>query len=144
LKIVAPILLFLFSICGFSQEWKGTYTESVASSVEEQKPIILVFAGSDWCAPCIKLDKNIWQSEEFKFYSKENYILYKADFPRKKANQLSENKTKQNASLAERFNPKGHFPLVVVLNSEEKILGKMGYKKLSPTAYISLLNNCLN
>ena len=143
LKIVAPILLFLFLVCTFAQDWKETYVEAVATSLDENKPIVLVFAGSDWCAPCIKLDKSIWQSEEFITYSKENYILYKADFPRKKANQLPANLTKENAALADRFNPKGHFPLVVVLDDEEKVLGKMGYKKATPEDYISLLNNCL-
>lgn len=143
MKIVAPILLFLFSICTFGQDWKETYAKAVVSAKDESKPIVLVFAGSDWCAPCIKLDKSIWQSEEFKTYSKENYILYKADFPRKKANQLSANLAEQNAALADRFNPKGHFPLVVVLNSEEMVLGKMDYKNAAPKDYISLLNNCL-
>ncbi|TMM53140.1 thioredoxin family protein [Maribacter algarum] len=143
MKIVAPILFFFFSICTFAQDWEDTYAETVATSVDQNKPIVLVFAGSDWCAPCIKLDKTIWQSEEFKTYSKENYILYKADFPRKKANQLSAEMAQQHALLAERFNPKGHFPLVVVLNQEEKVLGKMGYKKTTPEDYISLLNNCL-
>lgn len=143
LKVVAPILLFLVSVCTYAQDWQETYAEAVASSKEENKPIVLVFAGSDWCAPCIKLDKTIWQSNEFKTYAKENYMLYKADFPRKKANQLLANLIEQNAVLADRFNPKGHFPLVVVLNSDEKVLGKMGYKKATPQDYISLLNNCL-
>jgi len=99
-----------------------------------------VFAGSDWCAPCIKLERNIWQSSEFKTYAKNHYVLYKADFPRKKANQLSEELTKQNAELAERLNSKGHFPLIVILDSNDRVLGKTGYKKLNPDAYISLLN----
>jgi thioredoxin-related protein len=143
LKIVAPILIFLFSICSFAQDWKENYDDALVSSSSGGKPIILVFAGSDWCAPCIKLEKTIWQSEEFIVYSKENFILYKADFPRKRANRLSENLKQQNAALAKRFNSKGHFPLVVILNSEEKVLGEMGYKKITPTAYISLLNNCI-
>ncbi len=143
MKIVAPILFFFFSVCTFAQDWKETYAEAVASSLDENKPIILVFAGSDWCAPCIKLDRSIWQSDEFKSYSKENYVLYKADFPRKKANRLSDHLTEQNATLADRYNPQGHFPLVIVLNHEEKVLGKLGYKKATPENYISLLNNCL-
>ena len=48
----------------------------------------MVFSGSDWCAPCIKLDKAVWQSEEFKKEAETNWVIYKADFPKKKANQL--------------------------------------------------------
>lgn len=143
MKIVAPILLFFFSVFAFAQDWSSTYVDALASASDEKKPLILVFAGSDWCAPCIKLDKFIWQSEEFKAYSKENYILYKADFPRKKVNRLSGELTKQNTILADRFNPKGHFPLVVVLNHKEEVLEKVGYKNVAPQDYISLLNNSL-
>ena len=41
-------------------------TVNAATLTIEDKNIIIVFSGSDWCAPCIKLDKNIWQSDAFK------------------------------------------------------------------------------
>lgn len=110
---------------------------------EKDKPLILVFAGSDWCGPCIKLDKNVWQSEEFKKYSKENYILYKADFPRKKANKLSKTIAVKNDELAEKYNSQGHFPLVLVLDNNGNVLGKTGYVKGTPTTYIAHLNTFL-
>ncbi len=125
LKIFASIVAFLFSLFAFSQDWKASYTEALTCSGDENKPIILVFAGSDWCAPCIKLEKNIWQSETFQTYAAANYILYKADFPRRKANALSAKLAEQNAKLADRFNAKGYFPLVVVLDPQEHVLYKM-------------------
>ena len=124
----------------FSQDWQPTYAEALACAKQNDRPLILVFSGSDWCAPCIKLDRSIWQSENFKSYSKDNYVLYRADFPRKKNNTLSKELIRQNNQLADKFNPKGHFPLVVILNADEKVLGTTGYKKTTPTAYISLLN----
>jgi len=141
LKNIVSIFLFLFSVCAFSQDWQPSYAEALACASDENKPIILVFSGSDWCAPCIKLDKTIWQSAQFKAYAKEHYVLYRADFPRKKANRLSDDLISQNNVLADKFNAKGYFPLVVVLNSQQKILGTTGYKKLAPEAYISLLNS---
>lgn len=133
------VVLFTFSVS--AQEWKETFSEAITSSANENKPIVLVFAGSDWCAPCIKLERDIWQSEEFIAFSNENYILYKADFPRKKNNQLPVSIANQNKILAEKYNPKGYFPIVVLLNSEEKVLGETGYKKITPNQYISLLNS---
>ncbi len=123
-----------------AQNWKSSYEEALSISKAKNKPIVLVFAGSDWCAPCIKLERNIWQSEAFVSYSNEHYVLYKADFPRKKANQLAADVKEQNNKLAETYNPNGHFPLVVLLDSNETVLGNTGYKKLSPDQYISLLN----
>jgi len=127
----------------FGQEWQTSYSEALSCAKDQNKPIILVFSGSDWCAPCIKLDKEIWQSTEFKSYSKENYILYKADFPRKKSNKLAASIERQNKSLAESFNPKGYFPLVVVLSKNEKLHGQTAYKKIAPDEYITHLNSFL-
>lgn len=141
MKIATYICAFLFSVSAFAQDWQKSYSEAVTRSKNESKPIILVFAGSDWCAPCIKLDRRIWQSDDFKIYAKENYVLYKADFPRKKANRLSQDKIDQNTVLADKFNPQGHFPLVVILDDNEKVLGVTGYKKVSPKEYIALLNS---
>ena len=62
------------------------------------------------------------------------------DFPRKKKNALSDAQTAANALLAEAYNPKGNFPLVVVLDAAGKVLGKTGYKKTSSEKYIASLN----
>lgn len=136
-----PLMVLFFPIFLVAQNWETSYNNALIKSKEENKPIILVFAGSDWCAPCILLDNQIWQSEEFKDFSKENYVLYKADFPRKKANKLKMDLALQNGELAKRYNPKGYFPLVVVLNQDESILGTTGYKRKEPKAYIRLLNS---
>lgn len=142
-NILAIVFLFCMT-CVSGQNWHKNYAEAVAASHKSHKPIILVFSGSDWCAPCIKLDKDIWRSEAFKAYASEHYELYRADFPRRKANVLSDEITKENKILAEKYNDKGFFPLVVVINSEDKVVGKTGYKKVTPTAYISILNAFLD
>lgn len=123
----------------FAQDWVAHYGEALEMA-KEGRPLILVFSGSDWCTPCIKLDRNIWRSEVFKAYAKENYVLYKADFPRKKINGLSEEKIKENRALAEKYNPKGHFPLILVLDGKALVLGSTGYHNWSPEEYIAYLN----
>jgi thiol-disulfide isomerase/thioredoxin len=111
---------------------------------EYKKPIILVFQGSDWCAPCIKLDHEVWSTPTFQKYAAENYVMLQADFPRKKTNQLSEQQSLANKLLAEKYNQKGIFPLVVVLNADGKELGQTSYKRLAPKEYIRELNRYLN
>ena len=140
MKKIIFAALFLFSVVVFSQDWQPTYEEALDCAKKNDRPLLLVFSGSDWCAPCIKLDTSIWQSEDFKVYAKDNYVLYRADFPRKKENQLSKELTNQNNQLAERFNSKGHFPLVVILNKEEEVLGTTGYKKARPEEYVDHIN----
>ena len=93
-----------------------------------------------WCAPCIKLDREIWSTDAFKKYANENYVMLKADFPRKKKNTLSETQTKANGLLAEKYNKQGFFPFVVILDSNGKVLGESSYKKTTPENYIKELN----
>ncbi|MGB5369077.1 MAG: thioredoxin family protein [Flavobacteriaceae bacterium] len=137
------IVMFSLSICASAQDWQPEYALALTKAETTKKPLILVFAGTDWCAPCIKLDREVWQSETFKGYAKDHYVLYRADFPRKKSNQLSQELSLSNNVLAERFNPQGHFPLVIVIDSKEQVLGSTGYQKLPPEQYISLLNSFL-
>lgn len=141
MKKIIFIISFLVPITMFSQNWKSNFEEAKAEAMKQEKNILLVFSGSDWCAPCIKLDKNIWQSEEFKKYSDQNYILYKADFPKKKANQLSDKLKNQNNELAEKYNQNGNYPLVVLLDKNGKVLGMTGYKNVSPNDYLEILKS---
>lgn len=123
-----------------AQEWQTDINNSKEIASKNNQKIILVFQGSDWCAPCIKLDKKIWKSPVFKAYAKEHFIMLKADFPRRKKNKLAKEQQEKNGFLAEKYNPQGIFPLVVVLDKDGVILGTTGYnKKMSPEKYIELL-----
>nr|MBP8157622.1 thioredoxin family protein [Flavobacterium sp.] len=62
----------------FAQNWTTNLEEAKATAAKENKNILLVFSGSDWCAPCIKLDKNVWQSTEFKTYADGKFVLLRA------------------------------------------------------------------
>ncbi|MEM6892224.1 MAG: thioredoxin family protein [Bacteroidota bacterium] len=143
LSIVGCLLFFTVQFT-FSQEWKNDFSEALTIAQGQNKPIILVFSGSDWCAPCIRFKSKIFDSNDFLEYAEQHYVLYNADFPRKKKNMLAEDKMNVNKSLAERFNPKGYFPLVVILNEEEKVLGVTGFdSKKSIQEYIRLFNGFL-
>jgi thioredoxin-related protein len=140
-NILLISLVVFFSVNAYSQNWIADLEESKKLAVVGNKKIILVFQGSDWCAPCINLDKKIWNSEEFKEYAKNNYVMLRADFPRKKKNALSEIQQKKNNGLAELYNKNGYFPFVVILDKSGKKLGEMGYLKISPNEYINKINS---
>lgn len=142
MKTLTSTLILLFCLVGGvnAQNWMTDFEKANSVAKAENKPIILVFQGSDWCAPCIKLDKEIWSSETFKAYAEKHYVMVKADFPRRKANALSEELQKQNNQLAEKYNLNGYFPFVVVLDSSGKKVGETGYKKITPQEYIKLIN----
>lgn len=136
--ILLVVLLNLSTI--YAQEWQTDFEKAKNTASTEDKPIILVFQGSDWCAPCIKLDRQVWSTTAFKEYASEHYVMLQADFPRKRENSLSETQAKANAKLAETYNKNGIFPFVVVLDANGNVLGKTGYKKTTPEQYIKELN----
>jgi thioredoxin-related protein len=141
--IIAIVLLLNFNLT-IAQEWVTDFSKAKQLATNENKPIVLVFQGSDWCAPCIKLEREVWSTVSFKDYAKKNYIMLQADFPRKKNNALSETQAKANAMLAETYNKSGIFPFVVVLDNKGKVLGETGYKKTTPKAYIEEINSFIN
>lgn len=132
-------MFFMMSLA-YSQDWKINLNEAKKIAQDNNQKIVLVFSGSDWCAPCIKMEKEIWSTQVFKNYAKDNYVMLKADFPRRKKNALSETQQNHNNKLAELYNKNGFFPLVVVLDNQGKVLGKTGYKKTTPESFIKGLN----
>ncbi len=140
-RTIALLLIVLGIHCAQAQEWQTDLTQAEKIAANENKPIILVFQGSDWCAPCIKLDREIWSTDTFKKYSKDHFVMLKADFPRNGKNALEPEQQEKNNKLAETYNKEGYFPLVVVLNKDGKVLGKTGYKHISPEEYIKTLNS---
>ena len=138
------LLISLFIITAFSassQNWLTDLEEAKHEATKFNQKIILVFQGSDWCAPCIKLEREIWSSEEFISYAKDNFIMLKADFPRKKKNALPKAQQEKNNDLAEAYNKNGYFPFVVILDKAGKVIGETGYLKISPKEYVDHINS---
>ena len=126
------IILFLFiGTIGYSQNWKTNFEEAKIEATKENKNILLVFSGSDWCAPCMKLENVVWKSDAFQAEAAKSWVVYKADFPKKKANQLP----------ADKYNKNGSFPLVVLLDKTGKIIGMTGFKNVSAVDYIALIHS---
>jgi thioredoxin-related protein len=139
-KYWSILLLFIVTF-GYSQNWKTNFEEAKKEAVTQNKNILLVFSGSDWCAPCIKLDNVVWKSQDFKLESEKCWVIYKADFPKKKANQLSPELTEINNKLAEKYNNNGSFPLVILLDKTAKVIGMTGFKNISAADYIQLIHS---
>jgi len=135
------LLFLLLSSIGFAQNWQTNFDDAKAQALKENKNILLVFSGSDWCAPCIRLDNVVWKSEAFKNESDKNWVIYKADFPKKKTNQLTAEQAENNKKLAEKYNRNGSFPLVILLNKNEELIGMTGFKNISASDYIHLLHS---
>ncbi|HVX26363.1 MAG TPA: thioredoxin family protein [Parafilimonas sp.] len=116
--------VLLSSILFLSTTWQTDFEKAKAEAKTENKFILLNFSGSDWCGPCIRLRKEIFDSEVFTKYADENLVLVNADFPRLKKNMLSREQQKQNDALADKYNSDGAFPLTLLLDSNGKVIKK--------------------
>ncbi len=138
-------LAFLFFILSvslnlLSQESVSNFEEAQKKAKENHKRILIVFEGSDWCAPCMKLEKEILSTPSFKNLAQKEFIIVKADFPRSKKNKQSKEVQANNKALAEKYNTEGYFPYIAILDSNAQLIGSKGYKKTSPEEYFNELN----
>ncbi len=118
--------------------WLTDFQTAQAEAKAGQKLLLVDFTGSDWCPWCIRLNREVFSQPEFEEFAKGNLVLLTVDFPR--AKPLSDEVRKQNEELAQRFSISG-FPTVVVLNSEGKQVGLLGYLPGGPKAFISALKD---
>ncbi len=117
--------------------WDDDYDKALAQAKAEKKMVLLDFTGSDWCGWCIKLDKEVFSKPEFKSYAKDNLVLVEVDFPHGK--RQTKKLKDQNEKLQKEHGIKG-FPTIVVLNSEGKKTGELGYMEGGPKAFIAELD----
>lgn len=140
-SIIIFTISFVFSLSLNAQNWQTNFEKSKTLALKNNQPIILVFQGSDWCAPCIKLEKEIWSTETFKNYAEKNVVMLKADFPKRSKNAIDKTQQDHNNALAAQYNKQGYFPYVVVLDHNGKVLGTTGYTKTSPEQFITKLES---
>ena len=118
-------------------QWETDMERAQKNAREQHKAILLNFSGSDWCAPCIKMHKDIFESASFSAWANQYLIMVNADFPREKKRQLPAAIQQQNNRLADTYNAQGIFPLTVLINENGKVIASWeGNPKLSPEAFI--------
>jgi len=125
-------------------EWHSDFESAKNEAGENGKYVMLYFSGSDWCKPCIQLNKNILDTETFSEYARGNFVPVKLDFPKMKKNKLSKKKVIHNETLAEKYNPNGVFPLLVFLDTNEEMIGFTGFTDVSPHAYVSIIEKIIH
>jgi thioredoxin-related protein len=118
-------------------DWMTDLPKAQAQAKAENKMVLIDFTGSDWCGWCIKLDKEVFSTPEFKKYAKDNLVLVEIDFPRRKE-QSAETK-KANAELAKKYKVRG-YPTIIVLDGEGKQIGELGYMAGGPKVFTAELD----
>lgn len=134
----ASCLIIVFFCLGLYAPIKAqiltSQEEAIERSKKEQKAILLIFSGSDWCQPCIRFEKQILQDERFLAFAKAELILLQCDFPQR--GSLPADLLAQNEQLAERFNPEGSFPKLLLLSDNLTVRAPLTYQNQGTEAFI--------
>ncbi len=149
--VVRPLTLTLFGLlaagrAGAQQPapaWTSDLTAALAQAKASQKPVLIVFSGSDWCKPCIMLKQEVFDQPEFAQYAKDKFVLARFDFPRNKKNRLPAAQTKLNEQAAAQLNREGAFPAVVLLSPTGQVLARSGYRPGGVGAFDTYLSQVL-
>jgi len=101
---------------GFTEDAK----EAIARAVEQDKDIIFLFTGSDWCPPCKKLEEEVLSEKDFLFEVSKDYVLVKFDFP--KSVEQPKEIAQQNKEYGSKFGVNS-YPTLVLTDKYLKLSG---------------------
>jgi len=151
LKTVLLILSFFLATTVFSQqpatlEWSTNYDDILNQAKLQKKPVLLFFHGSDWCPPCIKMQKEVFYNMDFIDFASEKILFLNVDFPYK--NKLSDNQLKHNNQLKKKFGLPDEFtqgyPQVIIINQNAKVLyQEKGYNSEGTAKLIGVINKAV-
>jgi len=140
LNVLSVGLLLSLSLSSWAQELHDPQ-KAFQVSTDTRRPVLLIFSGSDWCAPCIRFEKSILSGETFQAYAKEHLVILKADFPQRK--KLPKEQVAQNQTLAEKYNPQGLFPHMVLLPSADASPLTLQFNDQTTDEFIAEINAAL-
>lgn len=130
MKYSIALLSIILSLNGFAQQkeltWYKDVNKAINVSVQQEKPILFFFTGSDWCGWCIRLQKAVFSKPEFKSWATKNVVLVELDFPRR--TKLPVKLEKQNRELQQLFGVRGYPTIWFVTVQQEE--GKINFNKL--------------
>lgn len=125
-----------------SLDWHVGLPAALQLAKAQNKCVLMLFDGSDWCPASAWVYHNILSKDDFKAYAQEHLVLVLVDFPKHlpQSNELK----KANWKLSEKFNIHS-YPTFVLLNSDGKRLGgTLGTQLISPKAFINKLEKFRN
>lgn len=143
----ALAVVLFFTACGFglnqaaasSDAWTENYESAKQTASESQKQVLLNFTGSDWCPPCMAMERNVLNEKAFLEGVEESIVLVTLDFPRRKAQE--ESIKERNQGLAQSYGVRG-FPTFILLDAEgNEIRRTVGARHNNPEAFLNWVKN---
>lgn len=75
------VALFATAVAKTPNGWVDDVEAAFVQAENENKKLLLLFTGSDYCPPCIVMDKKVFSKEEFVSKATKDFVLVFIDFP---------------------------------------------------------------
>ena len=146
--VIAATICFLCACAAPApQPLRSVYSLSdvqaeLGRAAQEHKQLMIKFVGSTWCAPCHRLEENVFATAAFRKAS-ARYRIVTADYP--PLEERTDDKIQANPQLAKLMVIKEHydvpgFPTTIILSADGKVRAKVvGHSTDSTSAYIARL-----
>lgn len=136
----APVSATAAAVAVPEANWLTDFEAAKATARTENKPLLVDFTGSDWCPPCMMLEKQVFSQPEFATYAARKLVLVRVDFPRRKP--LPAAQQAANDQLAQRYGIRG-FPTILVMNADGSVKGQLGYAFSGAAGYVEKIEDLL-
>ncbi|MCL1910052.1 MAG: ATP-binding protein [Kiritimatiellaeota bacterium] len=124
-------------------EWTQEYEAAKELAKEKNLPMFLNFTGSDWCGWCMLMDRQVFSTQDWKKYAKENLVLVTIDFPQNKA-LVPAKYVDRNKALQTAHKVSGYPTYVVLAADGTKTLGRLGAsREATPQTFIASVDALL-
>ena len=117
--------------------WLTDFEAAQAQAVDQGKDLLVDFTGSDWCLWCMRLEKEVFETDAFEDAIEQQFVLVKLDFPRD-TSKLSEETAAQNERLKSIY-PVPGFPTVYLLDAQGRPYAQTGYREGGGEVYMKHL-----
>ena len=105
--------------------WLTDVDAAKARLMAENKPLLLLFTGSDWSPAGQLLNQDVFNQPDFQAYAETNLILLVADFPRRRV--VPPEQAKVNAALAKEYHVE-FLPTIILLDARGQEVVRLAYR----------------
>jgi len=120
--------------------WLTSYEAALDAAQAQNKPVLTVFTGSDWCPHCRTLEEQVLHTETFKAWADGRVVLLMIDLP-KQGISAEERAVRSRVCITHHVRT---FPSVLLIDPDGgRIAAQTGYVGQSADAWVATMSGHL-
>lgn len=138
LEITEPVEIKPGKKVEASAFWLDDFEAAKKKAARENKDLLILFTGSDWCPGCIQMEREVFSKKEFRLEVSKKFVPVMFDFPRRKS--LPQQTKEQNEAMHAIYG-QPPFPAVYLADRQGRAYTEVGYVPGGVKTYLAQLEN---